>query len=90
MSYLFTFSNTNFTDFGANLLQELFTDKKSFNVTLVSSELKTVQAHSHVLSVASVFFKDFFLVVESDNPVIYLKHIPFFSVRENSEVPLFG
>ena len=77
MADLFTLGNNDFNTFGSKLLQELYHDEKSKNVTLVSAELKTIEAHKAVLIIASDFFKEFFKAVKLDNPVIYLKNVKF-------------
>ena len=77
MADILSLGNNEYDALGAKLLQELYEDEASADVTLVSKELRPLKAHKHVLSISSDFFKKFFNVFKEEKSVVYLKDIAY-------------
>ena len=65
----------NFKDVLKSYRHELFEEKNFTDVTLVTDEMVTVQAHKSVLITASSTFKKLFLLNPQSNPVLFLRGI---------------
>ena len=81
MENMFSLANNDFKEMGSRILHEMFLGQKFSDVTLVSSDMRTIQAHKSVLNIASDFFKDFFNVIKCEKPVVYLKDISHFQLE---------
>merc|ERR1719430_2618661 len=68
----------NWEGFDANIrdsFRKIREDQRLFDVTLVTDDGQTIQAHKIILSAGSKFFSDIFLKSNQTNLVIYLKGI---------------
>ena len=74
---LLNLSNNHFSSSGTKFLRECYLSQSFTDVTLVTEDLQTIEAHRAVLSSASMFFKDFFNVIKKDNPIVYLSKIGY-------------
>ena len=75
MSNLCNLSSQDFYVEAANCLMQALEDPDYFDVTLVTNDLKKVRAHKMVLSSRSIFFKDIFKIISSNQSTIYLDNV---------------
>ena len=61
----------------AKTFKELCNNQDFSDVTLVTEDDELVRAHKVILSSSSTFFKNVFKRYQHQNPLIYLKDIPF-------------